>query len=691
MASRNASKSRDNIINEANSIVYELVPDSESDVEDSAAKDRRQTKGKWKDLQSLFSSTGFQLCIACVIIANAAVFGFETDEPHMFNWSALEKLFLLVFAAELCTRVIVFGPLDFYNPHSDEFEWNILDTIVVSIGVIDFFSHIHLVNLRDISSMSDVHIGSEDEGKKKHHQSFASLLRIMRLLRLVRIFRLFRFLKKLYLLTVGLTEAIRSTFWVAILMGVILYTCSVALARTLGHQQPDVPHYEFLCSKFGTVGLSMMSLFQLTASPSLSEYGDVLFEYPWLNAFLVVWVIFGSFGMIAMLTGVISESMFEKNQARMEELRFEQEEKRQAIRKWCNEKFASVPKNKNGEASLQDIIPLLTPFERLCEDLEVEYEPDDIDELPDYMDEDESGYVALPEFIHGCLSVAEKQTGNVSFNEIKHVVNYTKLTSEKGSNMMKVMLERMDKLEDEVRRTINRNVVADTRVAKEVEELSREEHEQSNLLKKVTDDGLTLCLQNADESKAEDAMVKPLSASLQPCNVSSEIAPSEPHCWESWWKSCESLGPQLSTIACIIEDAMASFEQLKSLRCPGTLGDNMEQRGQSQSSGRLPGTQSFEVELIRLVEILRRDVAASLSADRTMVLDLTTQLRTLLANNDVFSKRLYEVSGHGLSDAHRALSCGPDSGGGLPLHPAASTCQSSQSIMGQSPAATSGQ
>merc|ERR1719359_1130004 len=110
----------------------------------------------------------------------------------------------------------------------------------------------------------------------------------------------------------------------------------------------------------------MMSLFEITAQPDLSMYQEVLFNYPLLMLFLVMWVVFGSFGMIAMLTGVISESMFEKNQARIEELRLEHEEKRQQIRKWSSEKFEGLPKNNMGEAAKEDIVMLFPQFEAFC-------------------------------------------------------------------------------------------------------------------------------------------------------------------------------------------------------------------------------------------------------------------------------------------------------------------------------------
>jgi len=266
---------------------------------------------------------------------------------------------------------------------------------------------------------------------------------------LVRLFRLFKALKKLYLLTVGLIESIRATFLVAILFGGILYACAVALTGTLGHVSVEAPGHEFLHAKFGTVRLSMMSLFNIASSPDLSQYHDshVLTDYPYLLAFLVLWVIFGAFGMVAMLTGVISESLFEKNRARTDEMHAEHEEKRGAIRQWCKQSFAEIPeKNQMGEVPKECIGPLLPEFEELCKELDCEIDTDDIENLPDYMDEKESGLVGFHDFEHHVLSLVE-QTGLASAHELKHILAATKLKCDKGFHLIEKVIERLDRLD----------------------------------------------------------------------------------------------------------------------------------------------------------------------------------------------------------------------------------------------------
>merc|ERR1719203_2622707 len=146
---------------------------------------------------------------------------------------------------------------------------------------------------------------------------FAMVFRIIRLLRILRIFRIIRFLKQLYLLAYGFVEATIAIFWVTILMAFALYVCAIAVVRLYGRVPSDDPDYSFLTSHFGTVPGSMLSLFELMSQPDLQAYQSVMNNHPSILPFLVGFIIFGSFGMVALLTGVISESMFEKNNAKL--------------------------------------------------------------------------------------------------------------------------------------------------------------------------------------------------------------------------------------------------------------------------------------------------------------------------------------------------------------------------------------
>merc|ERR1719473_1347083 len=55
---------------------------------------------------------------------------------------------------------------------------------------------------------------------------------------------------------------------------------------------------------------------------------EVMLSSPGMMLFFVVFIIYGSFAMLSILTGVISEGMIEKGNSHKEEMRFEEERKK---------------------------------------------------------------------------------------------------------------------------------------------------------------------------------------------------------------------------------------------------------------------------------------------------------------------------------------------------------------------------
>merc|ERR1719456_2058503 len=88
-------------------------------------------------------------------------------------------------------------------------------------------------------------------------------LRVVRLLRLARLLRVFRMFRELYVICCGLVEAIRSIFWVALILVLLLYINAIFLTQIVGGD-PEI--VEFLAgtaeemnatARFGTLFRSM--------------------------------------------------------------------------------------------------------------------------------------------------------------------------------------------------------------------------------------------------------------------------------------------------------------------------------------------------------------------------------------------------------------------------------------------------
>jgi len=167
----------------------------------------------------------------------------------------------------------------------------------------------------------------------------------------------------------------------------------------------------------------MLSLFELMSNPgNLALYHDLMGDFPLLTLFLVAFVIFGSFGMIALLTGVISESMFDKNQTRVQELRAEREQKRQILKQKCHELYDLVDKDEFNEAHKKDLEDMLPYVRDMFNKLDIEYMEHEFEGIIQIFDTDDSGSISEAEFVTGILSLCDGVRAE-SIREVYYLVS----------------------------------------------------------------------------------------------------------------------------------------------------------------------------------------------------------------------------------------------------------------------------
>lgn len=354
-------------------------------------------------------SIKFQCVSALLILANAIVIGFETDLPDLDCWNYVESGFLLTFTLELFLKIVVIGPSVYFDIKNEDFNSNLFDVSIVSLGLMD-------------ASMEFAQSTVNPGGHRSRVMGGATVFRMVRLLRILRIFRIVRFLKQLYMLAFGFAMAAEAVFWVTFLMMFVLYVSSIVLVRTVGHTSTEEDiHGEFLQRKFGTILRSMTTLFELMAVPDVSPYRDVLIHRPLMAVFLVAYVIFGSFGMIALLTGVISEGMFEKNRVRSEEERVDRETVRKILGGRCLELFNNLPHDDDGDAKADDIAQLLPDIGMMFEQNGIVFTHHDLEGMMKFIDADGSGTISRDEFSHFILTMSEGVTP-ILFHEIFYSV-----------------------------------------------------------------------------------------------------------------------------------------------------------------------------------------------------------------------------------------------------------------------------
>jgi len=369
----------------------------------------------------LLENTYFQMAMAALILCNAAVIGLETDFEDLGCWNRVEAIFLGLFTIELLMKLIILGPGIYFNVESGDFVWNVFDVIIVSLGLFDT-----LVSMMGMSSSQ---------------KSFATIFRMIRLLRILRIFKLIRFLRQLYMLAVGFGLAAVAVFWVTFLMTFALYICSIILVRTLGHIDTSHEHSEFLHSKFGSIPQSMITLFNIMLAPSLDPYLEIIFEFPMFMVFLLGFTVFGSLGLVAVLTGVIMESMFQKSDLKKVEAREEMDRRRKELVTRCTLLFDTLEQDDNGHVTPDEVSEIVPDIGNLFKEMGVIYAQDELDRMAEVMDADKSYSISSEEFHHFIQQMADGVRPMLIL-EVYYTVKCT------ADNIEKIRQETMDKIDE---------------------------------------------------------------------------------------------------------------------------------------------------------------------------------------------------------------------------------------------------
>ena len=69
--------------------------------------------------------------------------------------------------------------------------------------------------------------------------TLARMFRLLRLARILRVLRLFRFLRELVLICRGIVGAMRAMCWAILMIFIVIFMCSLSLAKLVGHQCCD--------------------------------------------------------------------------------------------------------------------------------------------------------------------------------------------------------------------------------------------------------------------------------------------------------------------------------------------------------------------------------------------------------------------------------------------------------------------
>jgi voltage-gated sodium channel len=216
-------------------------------------------------LERKLESDTTQRALVVLILVNAVVLGLETH-PALAAFStlffALDRLCLLVFAAEMITKLILYRWRFFRSG------WNCFDFFVVSIALIPA----------------------------------AGPLAVLRTLRVLRVLRLLTVVPSLRRVVAAFLQAIPGLGSVILVMSIFFYVAAVLATRLFGQTHPEF---------FGSLGGSLYTLFQIMTleSWSMGIVRPVMEQHPWAWCFFIPFIFMATFTILNLFIGIIVSTM----------------------------------------------------------------------------------------------------------------------------------------------------------------------------------------------------------------------------------------------------------------------------------------------------------------------------------------------------------------------------------------------
>ena len=246
-------------------------------------------RGLRGSIQWLVETSWFQNTIILLICINGITLGLVTSEA-IAAWGGgiiplLNQIIIAVFVVELGLRIVAWGPRFFLSP------WSLFDFFIVAIALLPA----------------------------------GGAYSVLRALRILRLLRLISQLGNLRVIIESLLRALPGIGWIGGLLMLIFYVFAVMGTELFGDSFPQL---------FGSVGLSMYTLFQVMTLESWSEAiaRPVMEDHTWAWVYFVTFILISAFTVLNLFIGIIVNSMQSLHWEEEEDKRLEFEGKANAER-----------------------------------------------------------------------------------------------------------------------------------------------------------------------------------------------------------------------------------------------------------------------------------------------------------------------------------------------------------------------
>eukprot|EP00927_Polykrikos_kofoidii_P029184 TRINITY_DN25280_c1_g1_i1.p1 TRINITY_DN25280_c1_g1~~TRINITY_DN25280_c1_g1_i1.p1 ORF type:complete len:701 (+),score=105.19 TRINITY_DN25280_c1_g1_i1:97-2103(+) len=351
----------------------------------------------------------FDRIIGVVILADGFLLGVEAQHemsPMLGDsllqlMQSLSLIFRIIFLAELMLRFVGDGILQ-----SLKDSWTRFDAILVLFSVLE----------GTIKYSAGTEVGP------------ITIVRVFRLARLARTARLMIQFRTLWLLVSGLRASCMTVMWTFLLIASIGYIFAVLGMETIplrddmgstkntpilderGAILTRVTNYQALSlNHFGSLSDAMLTLLQVLTLDSIAAiYKPLVMDAPtgmgYFNIiYFLLFIFFVSISLMNLVTAVMVEGSLQQANADKESLRAHEEQRKRLLMPKLRDMFKRLDVDGNGAVSMQEIT--LGP-RWITSELKNLTHTEDLSEIFSLLDDDDSGYVQIDEFLDGIFKAS---------------------------------------------------------------------------------------------------------------------------------------------------------------------------------------------------------------------------------------------------------------------------------------------
>eukprot|EP00930_Biecheleria_cincta_P071644 TRINITY_DN59116_c0_g1_i1.p1 TRINITY_DN59116_c0_g1~~TRINITY_DN59116_c0_g1_i1.p1 ORF type:complete len:676 (-),score=104.39 TRINITY_DN59116_c0_g1_i1:74-2044(-) len=322
------------------------------------------------------------------------------------EFTVMSYIFNVLFTVDLVLRWSAAGVVGFWWTHeegiTENLSWNILDVLIVAIGVLDSIFEI----------VAAAGSGGTDANEVMGNFSATRVLRIVRIVKVARVIRVMKFFRELRMMVYSIFNSLKSLVWVCLVLIILLYLFAITFTAGVSNHLDSSekwldPANSDLVKYFGTLERSFVNLYMaMSGGNDWTVYYDELAKMGSMYHYLfLIFITFAIFAVVNIVTGVFVDSALQSNTTDASMLVQEELEIKKAKLAAMNDVFQNLDEDGTGAFTIDE-------FEQRLRDERVQayfstmkLDVGDAKALFRLLDYDQSNEITIDEFVAGCAQL----------------------------------------------------------------------------------------------------------------------------------------------------------------------------------------------------------------------------------------------------------------------------------------------